>query len=330
MRLSQSLNARRPSGGFTLVELLVVIGIIALLVSILLPTLSKARASAIRTNCASNMRQIGTGAHLFANDNDFRLPYAQAWMESWFPSYIQLADYHQLNTDYELPHEIFNCPAVEVRAGVADYGVTFNFDNQYDREWELADQRVTGTGPYAGQALPKEARLTMQPSSTAAWRDNRSFEGDSSAGNGWKGGYINGTAYADMGSYYYLGGFPKGAPINDYPKYSVSKLIDKTAVELGDDDTPVLLVDRTSFQYDGTTAKTTSNGHSDEDWTVDPTTVTSGTLNNGHPYREVEGFDGDRPSANVLRLDTSVIYRPVNPRSWRTNGPDDDYVMFFY
>lgn len=60
---------------FTLIELLVVIAIIAILLGILLPSLSRVRESAKRTRCATQIRQVGTALYAYAADWSGRLPY---------------------------------------------------------------------------------------------------------------------------------------------------------------------------------------------------------------------------------------------------------------
>ena len=94
-RAMGATNAKRGMSGFTLIELLVVIAIIGLLVSLLSPSLGRARDTARATACANHLRQIGTGHFVFASSHNGRLlPAAQidryrpddppGWRHNWY------------------------------------------------------------------------------------------------------------------------------------------------------------------------------------------------------------------------------------------------------
>jgi len=120
MRPPRSTNAtpsamNKQKNAFTLIELLVVVSIIALLVSILIPALGKAKQQAETTVCLSNMRQIGFAANFYLSDNDEFLPRGDwaagngiTWFELFMPYLGQ--EHARASGDYR-EVEIYLCPS---------------------------------------------------------------------------------------------------------------------------------------------------------------------------------------------------------------------------
>jgi prepilin-type N-terminal cleavage/methylation domain-containing protein/prepilin-type processing-associated H-X9-DG protein len=103
--------SRASRAAFTLVELLVVIGIIAVLIGILLPALSRAREASYTTQCLSNLRQVGLYLNLYANENKGYLP-------PQVPSYIRgmpvvTRDYIDQRYTKGAGGKVFYCPTLQ-------------------------------------------------------------------------------------------------------------------------------------------------------------------------------------------------------------------------
>lgn len=126
------MTARSGQNGFTLIELLVVIAVIAILASILFPVFAQARESAMRSSCASNLRQWGTAAQMYADDWRDALPaegpadvlrWGQlgqgASLHAWYnslPPYVSAPPMYTLNAEartafYNKGKTIHTCPS---------------------------------------------------------------------------------------------------------------------------------------------------------------------------------------------------------------------------
>ena len=109
-------TATRRGRAFTLIELLVVIAIIAILAALLLPALSGAKNKGKATQCINNLREIGVGLRLWANDNNEKFPWSVAAVDGgsgWLvdPMPDDWADNFRAASNELVTPRILVCPA---------------------------------------------------------------------------------------------------------------------------------------------------------------------------------------------------------------------------
>lgn len=140
------MRCRGPSkAGFTLVELLVVIAVIAILASLILPALGRAKAQAARTICLSNQHQIGFAYHMYTSDNSESYPAQLDWQAAGgndgFYDIFVAATNRPLNV-YLKNVQVFRCPSDKGDELTGATNCYVQYGNSYLTQWYMDSFRT--------------------------------------------------------------------------------------------------------------------------------------------------------------------------------------------
>lgn len=135
-------------GSFTLVELLITIGIVALLAGLLIPAAGRARETARRAGCLSNLKQIGAGLELYGQANRFCLPTCCGSQDPAAGPTIR----EVLLPNLSGSEDLFRCPSdaeyAERRGGSYDWNTLANGQKMDEKTLRILDFSMPVMGDY--------------------------------------------------------------------------------------------------------------------------------------------------------------------------------------